>query len=407
MPWKEADVVDLREEFVAEVLKKHLPVALVCEHFGISRKTGHKWLQRFLEGGRSCLVDRSRRPLHMPWLVREEAAAAIVELRKLHPLWGPRKLRIVLRDRQPDERWPAASTIGLILKQRGLVLGRRRRLRTPYSTQPLASATEPNVVWTGDFKGCFRVGGRYCHPLTIGDACSRYLLRVQGLEREKYGPVKEVFESAFREYGLPLRIRTDNGSPFASKALGGLSKLSVWWVRLGILPERILPGHPEQNGRHERMHRTLKAHTARPPRRTTEEQQAAFDDFRKEFNQERPHEALGQRTPASCYTSSPRTMPEELPDPEYPEHFEIKRAYKTGHFCWKGIQFVLGRVLQKEAIGLEPISDGRWQLWFGPVYLGLLCEEGRGKHTFIRNKQKTNSNPTGFQSPPGPPSLKT
>jgi putative transposase len=388
MPWKEADVVGLREEFVAEVVKSRLPVSLVCEHFGISRKTGYKWYQRFIEGGRSSLVDRSRRPHRIPWAVGETVAEVLVELRKRHPLWGPRKLLAWLQEREPETRWPVASTIGQVLKQRGLVTQRRRRRRTPYPTQPLAAATEPNVVWTADFKGCFRVNGRYCHPLTIGDACSRFLFRVQALEGEKHGPVRRVFESAFLEYGLPLRIRSDNGSPFATRTYGGLSELSVWWVRLGIVPERIVPGHPEQNGRHERMHRTLKAQTAQPPRPTEELQQAAFDEFRQEYNQERPHEALGQRTPASVYTRSPRAMPEELPDPEYPEHFEVRRTYKAGRVCWQGKMVNLGIVLEKEAIGIEPISDGHWQFWFGPVYLGLYCEEGKGKFSFIGNGSK-------------------
>lgn len=386
MPWRETHVMDQRAMFVEEVLKKRKPLLECCEQFGVSRKTAYKWLQRFYQGGMPGLVDCSRRPHRNPFAVSEDVAGLIVAARKAHPLWGPRKLRAFLAQHEPETSWPAPSTIGDLLKRRGLVEGRRRRLRTPQATQPLAAATEPNVVWTVDFKGCFRVAGRYCHPLTIADAQSRYLLRVQSLDGERFVPVQGVFESAFREFGLPLRIRSDNGSPFASRGPGGLSRLSVWWVRLGITPERIEPGHPEQNGRHERMHRTLKDATARPPRVSVEEQQRAFDAFRREFNDERPHEALGQRTPASGYAPSRRRFPEEVPDPEYPSEFEVRRIYPNSQVRWNFAKLMMSDVLANQAVGFEPVSDGRWQLWFGPIYLGLVIEEGKGKNSFIRCK---------------------
>jgi transposase InsO family protein len=388
MPWQETHVVDLREKFIVEIMKKHRSLTECCAEFGVSRKTGSKWLQRFFQGGVPSLLDLSRRPHHSPQAVSEAVAELVVAARQAHPLWGPRKLRAWLTNRDAATRWPASSTIGDLLKRRGLVGKRRRRQRTPCATQPLAAATESNLVWCADFKGQFRVAGVYCHPLTITDAYSRYLLRVTALDSENDELAKMVFEATFREFGLPLRIRTDNGRPFATTALGGLSQLSVWWVRLGITPERIAPGHPEQNGRHERMHRTLKDATARPPKPSAEQQRRAFDDFVREYNQERPHESLGQRTPASVYSPSPRPYPEELPDPEYPPEFQVRRVYKDGRVSWNNTPIHFGKLLAGQALGFEQVSEGRWQVWFGPIYLGLLIELANGKIEFIPNKPK-------------------
>lgn len=351
----------------------------LCRDFGVSRKTGYKWVERFFESGAPGLADLSRAPVRRPHALDDTLAEAIVELRKKHPTWGPKKLLAYLSRKHPKREWPAQSTIGALLKRRGLVEPRRRRSRTPRSTHPLAAATEPNVVWCVDFKGKFRVGRQYCHPLTISDAHSRFLLECKKTEGERTEPVKAVFEQAFEEYGLPLRIRSDNGSPFASRAVGGLSRLSIWWIKLGILPERIEPGHPEQNGSHERMHRTLKLETASPPESTLDAQQAAFDGFRYTYNHERPHEALGQRTPASIYTVSPRPMPSYVGEPEYPEEFDVRRVTPKGIIKLKSNAIPLSSLLAGEVVGVEEIDDGKWQLWFGPVYLGVVIEEGRGK----------------------------
>lgn len=349
----------------------------LCDDFGISRKTGYKWVARFLESGIPGLVELSRAPHESPHAVDESTADTIVELRKEHPTWGPKKLLAHLGRKYPKRTWPAQSTIGALLKRHGLVKPRRRRSRTPRASHPLAAATEPNVVWCADFKGKFRVGREYCHPLTISDAYSRFLLECRKTEAERTEPVKKVFEEAFHEYGLPLRIRSDNGSPFASRAVGGLSRLSIWWVKLGILPERIEPGHPEQNGRHERMHRTLKLETATPPRSTMDAQQAAFDCFRYTYNHERPHEALGQRTPASLYVSSLRPMPSYIGEPEYPDEFELRRVNPSGYVKFKTANLSLSTLLAGETVGLEEIDDDRWQLWFGPIYLGLATHQGK------------------------------
>ena len=257
MPRKVSSTMQERERFVQEWLKRRQPLIELCEAFGIARKTGWKWLQRFAEGGRPALVDRSHRPHRIAHAVSEEVVRTVLAARQRFPMFGPKKLRAWLAEQEPQRPWPASSTLGALLKKHGMVPERRRRVRRPVPTQPLSAATEPNVLWSTDFKGCFRVGGTYCHPLTLSDGCSRFVLRVQAVDAERYVLVRPIYESAFREYGLPLRMRSDNGAPFAAQSIGGLSRLSVWWVKVGITPERIQPGHPEQNGGHEQMHRTL------------------------------------------------------------------------------------------------------------------------------------------------------
>lgn len=378
--------MDQRREFVLAHLRGDQTMTQLCRDFGVSRKTGYKWVERFFESGLPGLVDLSRAPHERPHALDESTAEAIMQLRKKQPTWGPKKLLAYLSGKEPDKSWPAQSTIGTLLKRHGLVEARRRRSRTPRSSHPLAAATEPNVVWCADFKGKFRVGRQYCNPLTISDACSRFLLECRRTEGERTEPVKSVFEEAFNEYGLPLRIRTDNGAPFASKAVGGLSRLSIWWVKLGILPERIEPGHPEQNGSHERMHRTLKLETASPPRPTLDAQQAAFDCFRYTYNHERPHEALGQRPPASIYTPSLRPMPSYVGEPEYPDDFDVRRVAMNATIRLRHSTIKLSKLLVGETIGVEEIDDGKWQLWFGPIYLGLMIEQGKGnKPEIVKN----------------------
>jgi hypothetical protein len=251
----------------------------------------------------------------------------------------------------------------------------------------LTAATAPNQAWSTDFKGAYRVGGNYCHPLTTTDLFSRYILKLHPLDGERFEWVQPIYEGLFREYGMPYRIRSDNGPPFASvQAAGGLSRLSVWWVRLGITPERIEPGHPEQNGCHERMHRTMKAEGVHPGRSRQGEQEILLEEFRVDFNEERPHEALGQKTPASVYIPSLREYPKELPDPEYPMEFAVRRTDGTGTISWSSIKVRLGNVLRNQEIGVEEIADGVWQTWFGPVYLGLLVNEGKKKISFLKNQ---------------------
>jgi transposase InsO family protein len=252
-----------RVKFIARYLAKEAPLTVLCDEAGVSRKTGYKWIERYEAGGAAALIDRSRAPRSHPQAVPAELVERIVAVRHRHPRWGPRKLLAILRRHEPTRRWPATSTVGDILRREGLVRPRRRRRCSEPYGERLAEYAAPNAIWCADFKGHFAVGSRRCHPLTISDGFRRFLLRCEGMARPLSDPVQAVFESAFREFGLPDAIRTDNGPPFSTLAAGGLSRLAVWWIRLGIRPERILPGRPDQNGRHERMHSTLKAETAR------------------------------------------------------------------------------------------------------------------------------------------------
>jgi transposase InsO family protein len=290
----------------------------LCQMYGISRETGYEWLRRYREGGIKALEDLERAPRRHPNQTPEAIEQAVLELRRAHMTWGARKLKRRLERVHPESQWPAASTIGALLAREGLVVRRKKRHHTPPYTRPFAAADAPNRVWCADFKGWFRTqDGTRIDPLTISDAHSRYLLRCQAVRKTDSPHVQAIFEAAFREYGMPEAIRSDNGAPFASRAMAGLSRLSVWWMKLGIVPERIAPAHPEQNGRHERLHRTLKQETASPPEANRRRQQQAFDRFRQEYNEERPHEALAMQTPSALYLPSPRWYPPRLPEPQY------------------------------------------------------------------------------------------
>lgn len=371
MPWKETCAMEERLKFVMEIKEGVYSKAELCRIYGISRPTGDKWLARYAVSGLEGVRDLSRAPHSHPNEVGEEMERRILEVRGRHGHWGPKKILAYLEGEDPEVGWPARSTIGALLQRRNLSVPRKRCRRAPPNTEPFAACDGPNAVWCTDFKGWFRTGdGRRCDPLTISDGYSRYLMRCQatGLGEED---VRPVFEAAFREYGLPWAMRSDNGSPFASRGIGGLSHLSVWWVKLDIRIERIAPGHPEQNGRHERMHLTLKQETASPPAATRRGQQEAFNRFRHVFNEERPHEALDQRTPASVYRPSPRAYPERLGPAEYPCGMEVRVVQKHGQFCWKGQEVFVGEALRHERIGLEPIEGRYWVIRFCRLALGV------------------------------------
>jgi putative transposase len=279
--------------------------------------------------------------------------------------WGPRKLKRILERDQPGRRWPAASTMGKLLKREGLVVARKQRGKTAPYREPLAHADGPNRVWCADFKGWFRTqDGERIDPLTISDAHSRYLLRCQAVEKTDTERARGIFEAAFREYGMPQAIRTDNGPPFASTSIAGLSRLAVWWMKLGIEAERIQAGHPEQNGRHERMHRTLKQETAEPAAGNRRAQQRAFDRFRQEYNQQRPHEALNMQTPAAVYEPSPRCYPARVPEPEYPATMLVRTVHHQGQIRWKKHELFLSEVLWGERIGLLPMNERWYTIYF-------------------------------------------
>ncbi len=372
MPWKETGPVEERLKFIAAYLESDDPFVELCEEFGISRQNGYKWVKRYEEGGPGALAEGSRRPLTNSRAIRAPVVELLVAMRKKRPRWGPRKLLAVLGREYPEVDFPVASTVGAILRTKGLVTQRRRRPPSTGSGGKLGGYDGPNAVWCADFKGQFFVGGRYCWPLTISDGFSRYLLRCVALRHTLSANVRSVFVDAFREFGLPDAIRTDNGPPFVSLTTGGLSHLAVWWILLGIHPQRILPGHPEQNGRHERMHRTLKAETAMPPAPTLKAQQSVFETFIDDYNHHRPHEALGQVPPAAFYRPSRRKYTGQLRDPEYPSHFDVRRAYPNGVISFAATQWYLSGCLADRRVGLEPIADGCWRVHFGPVALGVI-----------------------------------
>jgi transposase InsO family protein len=375
MPWEEKRALSERMRFLVAVQESDENLSELCRQFGISRKTAYKWIERYEVLGPAGLEDRPSVAHAHPYATAAELVEAVVELRKAHPYWGPKKLAAWLQAHQPQRHWPAASTIGGLLKRHGLIRPRRRRLRVPLHTEPLRHCDRPNAVWCADYKGHVALGNRSrCHPLTITDGFSRYLLKVEGMLEPTETNARVHFERAFREFGLPTSLRTDNGAPFASRALGGLSALSTWWIKLGILPERIEPGHPEQNGRHERMHRTLKQETMQPPRETMAEQQRAFDVFRRIFNDERPHEALAMRPPSRSYVTSARSMPDKLAEPVYCDDCVVRRADERGRLKRRGAKVVLASFLAHEPIGLREVDDGIWDVFFGPVLLGQLDE---------------------------------
>ena len=378
MPWKETCVVDERMKFIGEYLKQERSMSALCREFGVSRKTGYKLVSRYVSDGVTGLFDRSRSPRHHPQAVSEDMVSMILSVRDIHPGWGPRKVLAWLCRHRHRTDWPSASTIGRILARHGRIVPRLHRRRTAPYSQPFQSCNRPNDVWCADFKGWFRTADRSrCEPLTVTDAFSRYALACRALPRTTQGLVRPVFEALFRQYGLPRAIRTDNGPPFASTALAGLSSLAVWWIKLGIQPERIDPGCPEQNGRHERFHRTLKREVISPPKDTLDQQQAAFDLFCLEYNQERPHEALDGDSPAQRYSSSSRAYTTRPPEIAYPDHMTVRKVRPSGQFWWKGTDLFLSEVLVGELVALEPIDDRYYQIYFGPLPLAKLDEHKR------------------------------
>ena len=374
MPWQETGVQEERMRFIHDWQKQQDSMAELCRRYGISRRVGYKWLERYRQDGIEGLQDQSRAPRRHPNQTPAAIEERIVALRGRHSRWGPTTLQAVLQREDAALKWPARSTIGQLLKRQGLSVPRRRRPRAAPTAPPLTPMGEPNQVWSIDFKGWFRTqDGERCDPLTISDGASRYLLRCQGLRHPDGEHVRRLMEATFREYGLPRVLRSDNGPPFATVAVHGLSSLAVWWIKLGIYPERIEPGHPEQNGRHERMHRTLKQETASPPAGTLRAQQRAFDRFRREYNEERPHQGLGLKTPGECYGPSRRPYPSRIKEPVYPEELAVRRVV-DGVIRRRRQKVFVGKGLNGERVGLEQIGEGLWRVWFSFYELGWLDE---------------------------------
>ena len=377
MPWRESCAMDERIGFIKEHGSGLWTMSELCERYAVSRKTGYKWLDRYRALGAAGLMERSHAPHRHGLATPAALAEAIVDLRRERPTWGPRKIVAKLAAGQPNVAWPAASTAGEILKRAGLVCGRRLKRRGPPRLAALTVPHRANHVWRVDHKGWMRLGdGGRVEPLTITDGFSRYLIRVAATGSTAQHEARPLFEQAFGDYGLPEVIRSDNGAPFASTGTTGLTQLSAWWIKLGIRHERIDPGQPQQNGGHERFHLTL-LEAMRPAAADRAEQERRFACFTRDYNEERPHEALGQTTPSKAYRPSPRSMPTRLPEPDYPAEAAVRKVRSTGEIKWKGDLIHVSSALVGEAVAIEETEAGEWHLRFFDTTLGRIDQRQR------------------------------
>lgn len=371
MPWKERRALDERRDLVKDWLRQQESLAALCRRYEVSRPTAYKWIARYEALGEAGLEERSRAPRYHPQAIQAAIVDQVLKTREAHPRWGPRKIQAYLRKQEPKKAIPAASSIGELLRREGLSRPRKKRKRTPGNPIPLSQAMAPNDLWCTDFKGWFLCGdGQRCDPLTISDACSRFGLRCRAVAKADGVRVKAVFEAVFEEVGMPWRIRSDNGAPFAAPSPAGLSRLSIWWLHLGIQHERIRPGHPQENGQQERLHETLKQETALPPAPTLRQQQDRFLRFEREYNYERPHEALQYRTPAEVYAPSQRLYPAKLPELEYPKGTIQRHVSAPGQMKWGAEKVFLSRVLEGEVVGLVEQEEDFYEVYLGPILLG-------------------------------------
>ena len=374
MPWRTSTVETERARFVIEAELSDLSHADLCRRHNITRPTGYLWLERYRTEGLDGLKDRSHRPNSCAHATSPEVVSRILKIRDKRG-WGARKIRKKLIDDPAIEVAPSTDTVNRILLREGRITPRKPRRRRNHPGPPIPILPEPNGTWTADFKGEFRTqDGKLCYPLTVQDGYSRFLLDCRAMLSLDQQATMRRFRYLFRTFGLPKRIRTDNGPPFASTAIAGLSQLSVWWISLGIIPERIEPGKPQQNGRHERMHRTLKEETALPSRAHIRAQQSCFNHFRRVYNSDRPHEALNMETPATLYSTSPRPFTERPEPLEYPAHFELRRVSGDCTLRWKVRKVFVSSLLKHTFVGLEQIAEDVWSVFYGPVHLGWLDE---------------------------------
>jgi transposase InsO family protein len=376
-------------------------VAAVCRRFGISRRVGYKWLGRYEEAGVAGLADRSRAPLHPPHALSPAVREWCLAVRRSHPTWGPVKVRAWLLRREPEQRWPAASSIGALFDREGLTVKRKRRRRCPPRTAPFAACAAANHVWCIDFKGWFLTGdGARCEPLTLSDAYSRYLLRCQAVGRTGVEQIWPILDAALREYGLPGALRSDNGPPFASTGAGGLSRLGVLVIKAGVTPERIDPGKPQQNGRLERLHLTLLQDTASPPASSLRQQLDRLRVFQQLYNHDRPHQALGNTPPAEHYAPSPRRWDGVLREPDYPDDHQIRRVRRSGEIRWQGNTVYINQALAGEPVGLAEATDGGWTVRYGPIHLGVIDHRARRLQKPRRPARGLVDNPRGLPTTP-------
>jgi transposase InsO family protein len=376
MPWKETCPMDERIEFVGGYLREAVPFTDLCAEVGISRKTGYKWIRRYEGEGPAGLIERSRARHSQAHRTPSDQVERLIQLRRQYH-WGPRKLKDRAETLWPDEHWPAASTIGTILCCKGLVKPRRKpRPKATPSPHPLIEPQAPNELWTIDFKGQFRLGNRrFCFPLTLVDDYSRFILRCDGVSRVSREQILPSLRAAFRCYGMPQAIRSDNGPPFATNGIAGLSKLGIWWKKLGIHQERIHPGHPEENGRHERMHRSLKAEVLHVIQPTMHQQQRAFDRWRSDFNEIRPHEGLDDRKPAQVYERSTRGFSRAEQPASYPADYAIRQVRQNGSIKWHSKLIFVSSALAGEPLGLKQIDEHRWSVFFTDLKIGMMDTE--------------------------------
>ena len=375
MPWEETFVMDEKVKLIADCLKKEYSITDLSRYYSVSRKTIYKWFNRYQTGGLEALEELPCTPHSHPATTSNEIADIIIKVKLKHETWGPKKVVAWLNNEYPEATWPVASTAAKILDREGLVKAKHKRHHVPPYTQPFESCEKPNDVWSIDYKGQFKMGDRqFCYPFTVSDNFSRYLLLCRGLLHPSYESTQPWLEWVFREYGLPNAIKSDNGEPFASMAVGGLTKLSIWMIKLGIIPERIEVGHPEQNGRHERMHKTLKAYAIHPPKANLRLQQRAFDCFTEEYDFVTPHEAHGMKPPASCYVASGKQFPGRLPQIDYSSEYEVRQVRSNGEIRWNGNLYYLCEALAGEPVGLKQISERYWEIRFSFHLLGYFDE---------------------------------
>jgi putative transposase len=383
MPWKVINRMDLKIQLIKDWNDEHFSITDLSHKYGVSRPTVYKWLKRYEQFGIEGLKEQSRAPKRRPNRTSGEVLNLVIQEKLRNRRRGPRKIRAQLKRKYPEREFPAVSTMAYWLKKEGLVEQRKKRLHVPPYTEPFSECQAPNDVWSIDYKGQFYMkDGHVCYPLTISDNFSRFILGCQALEGPRHGPTRHCLESVFREYGLPKAIRSDNGTPFASRCIGGLSRLMIWWILLGIIPERITKGCPQENGRHERMHRTLKSDALNPVAGNLKEQQKAFDIYRHDYNNDRPHESLNDQTPSDFYEKSNLPYVEHPHPPEYGHNSLVRYVRHSGEIKFVGRMFYLTESLAGLPVGLQEIEDGLWRLLFSFYTLGSIDLR---KNKIIRN----------------------